>query len=158
VIFDKTRGNPLFFTRFLATLHRSELLRFDRERSKWTWDEEQIAAQEFSDNVVELMAEHLEGCSPETRRALGLAACLGNSFDHDTVLAVCEESDAATTKALEQALQEGLLLRTADGYRFVHDRIQQVAYALIPETARASTHLGIGRILWARTPADALSD
>ena len=158
VIFDKTRGNPLFFTGFFATLHRSELLRFDRELSKWTWDEEGIAAQEFTDNVVELMAGHLQGCSPETQRTLGLAACLGNSFDHDTLVAVCEQSGARTTEALEQALHEGLLLRTPDGYRFVHDRIQQVAYALIPENARAKTHLGIGQVLWARTPADALSD
>jgi predicted ATPase len=158
VVFDKTGGNPLFFTRFFAALYRSELLRFDRDLSKWTWDEDRIAAQEFSDNVVELMAGHLQGCLPETRRALGLAACLGNSFDHDTLVAVCEQTDARTTEALEQALHEGLLLRTPDGYRFVHDRIQQVAYALIPEKTRANAHLRIGRILWARTPPDALSD
>jgi predicted ATPase/signal transduction histidine kinase/CheY-like chemotaxis protein len=158
VIFDKTRGNPFFFTRFFATLHRSELLRFDRQLLKWTWDENRIAAQEFSDNVVELMAGQLRRCAPETQRTLSLAACLGNSFDHDTLVAVCERSYAQTTEAIEQGLQEGLILKTPDGCRFVHDRIQQVAYALIPEKARALTHLSIGRILLARTPADALSD
>jgi predicted ATPase len=32
-------------------------------------------------------------------------------------------------------------------YKFLHDRIQQAAYALIPEEQRANVHLHIGRVL-----------
>src|SRR4030095_2496202 len=40
-------------------------------------------------------------------------------------------------------------------YRFLHDRVQEAAYSLIPQDARGAEHLRIGRLLAARTaPAE----
>jgi PAS domain S-box-containing protein len=39
-------------------------------------------------------------------------------------------------------------------YKFIHDRVQEASYSLIPEQSRAEVHLRIGRLLAARTPAD----
>ena len=53
-------------------------------------------------------------------------------------------------QGLEPALQEGLLARAGpEQYRFLHDRIQQAAHALIPEEERKAVHLRIGRLLLA---------
>jgi hypothetical protein len=57
--------------------------------------------------------------------------------------------------ALWEAIRVGLILRFEDRYAFLHDRVQEAAYALIPEGERAAAHLRIGRMLASRTaPGD----
>jgi predicted ATPase len=47
-----------------------------------------------------------------------------------------------------------LVERLEGHYRFVHDRVQEAAYLLIPEASRAEAHLRIGRLLAAQTPPE----
>jgi PAS domain S-box-containing protein len=51
-----------------------------------------------------------------------------------------------------------LVLRLEGSYAFLHDRIQEAAYELIPERARAEVHLRIGRALLASLTADGLAE
>ena len=47
-----------------------------------------------------------------------------------------------------------LIVRSEGAYKFVHDRVQEAAYSLIPEELRAEAHLRIGRLLVAHTPPE----
>jgi predicted ATPase len=52
---------------------------------------------------------------------------------------------------LWEAVLAGLVYRSEDSYRFLHDRVQEAAYSLIPKQLRAEMHLRIGRLLAERT-------
>jgi predicted ATPase/signal transduction histidine kinase/tRNA A-37 threonylcarbamoyl transferase component Bud32 len=149
---DKTGGNPFFVIQFLAALHRRGLISFDRGAHRWRWDLGRIRAEEYTDNVVELMVSKLHGLPAETQEALKLAACLGARMDVETLAVVFERSPEL---ALRAAIEDDLLLQVENAYRFPHDRVQEAAYSLVPESERARVHLAIGRLLLAHTaPAD----
>src|SRR5262249_43744441 len=51
-----------------------------------------------------------------------------------------------------------LIERLAGAYRFVHDRVREAAYSLIPEELRGEAHLRIGRLLAAHIPPEKQED
>lgn len=64
------------------------------------------------------------------------------------------QSEEEIHAPLWDAVRTGLILRLAGSYAFLHDRIQEAAYALIPESERAEVHLRIARLLMAHTPPE----
>ena len=161
----KTGGNPFFIVQFLKLLEREGHLRFDAEAGGWTYRIEQIADAPLADNVVELMTHSIQRLAPKSQYALTLAACIGNRFDAATLAIVSEQSGAATEADLEPAIAEGLIVAGTvvpggtderPSYTFLHDRVQQSAYALIPAERRAMVHLTVGRLLRSRARPEQL--
>ncbi|WP_438030831.1 AAA family ATPase [Sorangium sp. So ce233] len=147
LIYEKTGGNPFFALQFLMELHQEGLIDLDAAEGRWRWNIAAIRDKGFTDNVVELMAAKLKRLSVPTQDALKLAACLGSSVDLDTLAVVANRPATELAEALEEAVREGLLLRWNDSYRFLHDRVQEAAHALIPAAQLAEVHLCIGRLL-----------
>ncbi len=166
LVSQKTQGNPFFATQFLKALHREGLICFDAQAGYWQCDMSRVGAAALTDNVVELMTWQLQKLPISTQVVLKLAACIGNPFDLITLSIVAQQSPAEIATALWQSLQEGLILPQGDvykfylgetdrgnfphpptTYRFLHDRVQQAAYTLIPESERAIVHHQIGQLL-----------
>ena len=155
---EKTAGNPFFTIQFLTALADEGLLAFDHGQGRWAWELERIRAKGFTDNVAELMVGTLRRLSKATRDALQLLACLGNGATIATLSLIHGGSEAALEAALWEAVRAGLVLRLEGSYRFLHDRVQEAAYALIPAGQRPAGHLAIGRLLAAHTPPEALAE
>jgi predicted ATPase len=59
---------------------------------------------------------------------------------------------------LLEAVRTGLIFRSEDIYRFLHDRVQEAAYSLIPQELRAEAHLRIGMLMASHTSPDKLEE
>ena len=155
---EKTGGNPFFAIQFFTALAEEGLLAFDPVARAWQWDMDRIRAKSYTDNVVDLMAGKLKRLSATTQEALKQLACLGNVAEIATLALVHGETEEAMHAALWEAVRAGLVFRQESAYKFLHDRIQQAAYSLIPEEHRADVHLRIGRALLASMTADELAE
>ena len=155
---EKTGGNPLFAIQFFTGLADEGLLWFDPVTRAWQWDIDRIRARSYTDNVVDLMAGKLKRLSAATQEALKQLACLGNVSEVVTLALVHGETEETMHAALWEAVRAGLILQQESTYKFLHDRIQQAAYSLIPEDDRAEVHLRIGRVLLASMTADQFAE
>jgi PAS domain S-box-containing protein len=162
LVHGKTAGNPFFVIQFIYALADEGLLTFDHGAGRWTWDLDRIHAKGYTDNVADLMVRKLNRLPPETQKALQEFACLGNSAEITTLSLVhgrilssqVGEGGSSLEKVhtdLWQAVRLELIVPLAGSYRFVHDRVREAAYSLIPEGLRTETHLRIGRLLAAHT-------
>ncbi|MCT7950967.1 AAA family ATPase [Ancylothrix sp. C2] len=178
LLFNKTGGNPFFLTQLLKTLYQEDLLIYDLYSAAWQWNLEQIQAIGITDlNVVELVARNIRKLSEDTQNVLKLAACIGNTFNLEVLSVVNEKSSLVTSAQLWSALQAGLILPLSNeykiplvfsqeesgglsltdvkvDYKFLHDRVQQAAYSLIPDDQKKQTHLKIGQLLLQNTTAE----
>jgi predicted ATPase len=90
----------------------------------------------------------------ETQQALQQLACLGNIAEIAMLSIVLQMPTEQVHAALWPAVRQELVERLEGSYKFMHDRVQEAAYSLIPEALRAEIHLQIGRLLMTQTPAE----
>ncbi|WP_293128425.1 AAA family ATPase [Microcoleus sp. bin38.metabat.b11b12b14.051] len=184
LVLQKTNGNPFFVNQFMKTLHSENLITFHfpessdtrmkggnsrknkGERGFWQWNIAQIQATDITDNVVDLMVNKLKRLPEATQNILRLAACVGAYFDLTTLSKICANSPTSVFDDLSPALQAGLIFPVSEldvellfeDYKFLHDRVQQAAYALIDEEQKKAVHLQIGRLLLDNTDGGELSE
>jgi PAS domain S-box-containing protein len=154
LIHNKTAGNPFFAIQFFSALAEENLLTFDHGQRRWSWDLNRIYTKGYADNVVDLMVGKLNRLPLESVNALKQLACLGNSAEFALLALAYEVSGEELRSDLQEALRTGLVLHSEGAYRFLHDRVQEAAYSLIPEHLRAEGHLRIGRLLAGHTPPE----
>src|SRR6202022_4556485 len=102
----------------------------------------------------DLMVGRLTRLPVQTQAALQQLACLGNVATIAMLSVVLGKSKDGVHSDLWDAVRLELVEHLEGSYKFIHDRVQEAAYSLIPERLRAEAHLLIGRLLVAHTPAE----
>lgn len=171
LLLKKTSGNPFFIDQLLRSFYQEGLLTFDGGKGRWQWELSQLRQSDITDNVVELMSDKIKALSPECQQRVKMAALIGNTFTSEILALVAGESASQVATTLWEALQEGLVLPLEDhykflpnylpsaqsslpppsvSYRFLHDRVQQAAYTMIPALEKQRLHWKIGQLMQQR--------
>jgi predicted ATPase/signal transduction histidine kinase len=170
IVHTKSQGNPLVSLQFLQRLYDKRILRFEPIERGWLWDMGAATSMGVSTNVVDLMLKRLVALPPATFGVLQSAACIGNRFDV-AILTMARENSARTEllEGIQDAIDQGFIL-PEDGpskssrhrersaipdtriYRFLHDKVQQAAYAMLSNDAKRSVHNRIGHALLHNLP------
>ncbi|MDJ0533203.1 MAG: AAA family ATPase [Xenococcaceae cyanobacterium MO_207.B15] len=181
LLYSLYQENLLVFNRSQSLLNPE-----DNQQGYWQWDIEQIESVSISDNVVKLMVSKIEKLDRRTQQVFKLASCIGSHFNLEILSIVNNKSQIVTAKELQSALDEGLIIPLNNNYKvpllwnpeelsnnssdtsseyskyipykFLHDRVQQAAYSLIPEEEKKTVHLQVGRLLVKNIKEDELQN
>jgi predicted ATPase len=160
----KTHGNVFFLLEFLAMLRDHRFLQFDFDKLTWTWDDQEIETKtRATENVVDLLKAKMAELSEDSIYLLKLAACLGSTFEVRTLNIAWERSTEMTSNDedndmlvtnLPKLEAEGYIAKSIGSnpahpsYSWCHDKIQEAALALVPESEQASFAAKVGKSLY----------
>jgi len=119
----------------------------------WKWNISAIEALKYADNVVDLMEKKLAVYPEDTREILGIASCIGNIFEMETLEAASGKSLTELLPLLAAPMIDDVIT-LKDTAAFTHDRLQEAAYRLLDENRITEIHYAIGNYLY-RTFYDA---
>ncbi|MET0285437.1 MAG: AAA family ATPase [Polyangiales bacterium] len=136
----RTAGNPFYVSQLLRALIDEQQVAFRDDAWQAT-----PARDEPSEGVIELLLARLAALPADTRALVQELACLGQATREVLCIATAQQE-----LPLAPAIDAGLIVERAEGYAFLHDRIQEAAYRSLAEPSAA--HFRIGTRLAERAP------
>ncbi len=132
-IHDQTEGNPFFVQEVVRHLQSQEHGLAGAEVRTGDWG--------LSQGVHEVIGRRVSRLEVETQRLLESAAVLGDGFDAEMLRAMDGSEVATVTRALDEAVQAGMLREEGSSYVFGHPLVRQVIYERLSLSRKQALHL-----------------
>jgi predicted ATPase len=148
---QQTNGNLFFLLQFLSVLQGDGYLQLDSSGNGTCFlNEDEIRKFCNQDKtVLDILTKKIRQLPEYEQGLLKVASCLGGTL-YQSLLSETALPATSLVPALERIQETGLITFDFESGvgSFLHDRIQEAAYSLIPERDRARKHLDIGLRLW----------
>jgi len=133
VVHHKSRGNPLFLTQLLGSLHGQGYIYVNLTLSRWAWNMEKIAQEPVSPSVVALLTKEMKRLHADLQLGLGVVSCLGSSIQKDVLDILSKDLNVDLFDILNQVSKKGFMDKLEDDgatFRFAHDKIQEAGMCI----------------------------
>ena len=140
LLYEETRGNPLFVLETLRELFDEGVLRQNPDGS-WSSPYDALPGEAdlpLPPAVEDVILRRLEQLAPDLRAFLETLAAMGAQFEFKQLAGLGEAP--ALIRALQDLLKRQLLAETRQAYHFRHDKIRQVVYENLPAERRRALH------------------
>lgn len=142
-VYATTGGNPLFMEQLLLALQEAGRL----ELVGGVWD----GGSELQDSpliVREVIWQRVQRLPVECREVLGMAAVLGQTFEHKMLLAALQPLDEQMLLVdLDQSIAAHILQDVPGGYAFRHALVRNAVYFGLSSPKRMLMHRQAGELL-----------
>ena len=158
-----TKGNPLFVKEAFRTFQREQIIYL--QDKEWHLDLDQINQDFLNTELLLFIENRMKFLEEDTRVLLQYLACFGTQFELSSIVKLVSMSTEQLLAELELLMEqgfivsldahfkwastfelEGILHAFSLKFRFVHDRLQQVAYDSLTNEERTEIHYKIGKI------------
>lgn len=144
--FEKTGGSPLFVKELVRYLFNNKLIT-PQQTGGWQWDIERIKDTEFAGDLVNFLVQRIGLLPPSSLTLLGLAACIGSTFDTQLLANISKRPLASVEEDLLICFNEGLIQKRENNYFFVHDRIHLAVYMLVTDEEKPVIHHRLAHLI-----------
>ena len=147
---SKTLGNPLYLVELVRTLVAQELISLDQASNRWLYNVEEIVDATIQLNTVDLILSRIQTFQHSDRAVLEIAATVGMTFQFELLLLDGELQPVKVMKALQRAIDEGLITRSPDeeelkhlgkSFTFTHIRAREAIYDTMGPDRKRALHL-----------------
>ena len=128
ILYQKTGGNPLFFRQLLRQFADQSLFLLDPDQKSWRVDLAGASDAPVTNNLVSLLETRMQNLNPTERTLLQMAATIGQNFDPDLLLRLCNLDPGALSQRVARLESNGLIFRSSTFssfgmYKFAHQRL-----------------------------------
>jgi len=148
VVARESEGNPFFVGEYLRGAVATAHLR--RAGGRWMLSSLEWAslALELPRTLRALITDRLDRLPPHARPAVEAAAVLGRHVDAELVAALAGLDGDDRLHVLSLLVRRQICEEARDGsLRFTHDKLREVAYAVIPDERRPRLHERAARLI-----------
>jgi len=140
----RTMGNPFHLRIFLQMLQEERLLELNVGMFCWTFDIEKIMEKTSAAfNVVDMVTSQLQRVSEPLQELLLIAACLGSSFESETLFMIWNKMNVIFDENeldvyLKEAEDKNILETERDSmtrFRWTHDKVKEATMILGSRTS-----------------------
>lgn len=149
IIFSKTLGNPFFALFFLSSLIDTRLLKYNLRERRWIWDQAKIRSECITDNVLYLLTKKMTSLPENVQLLLTTLSCFGIKADERIVSYLGMTTQySGISVLLDRAISERCIQKQCTEFQFVHDKVREAAYSLIPDATKKQFHYDLGMLLY----------